>query len=199
LQMTTLFPLTIEESEVPQILGLSYLADFISAREQETLVAVIDEQPWNTTWERRRQFYGSTYGHEEGLVQPLPNWGLLLIDRMLGTALVDRPFDHMLVDEYLPGQGIAFHRDYSSFDRTVVSLSLLSPCVMEFREPKTRRLESLLLAPRSLLVLSDAARYKWQHGIARRKRDRWQGRLIIRGRRLSVTFRHRRSSQNRRE
>ena len=38
-----------------------------------------------------------------------------------------------LVNEYLPGQGIALHLDYQPFDRTVASLSLLSPCVMEFR------------------------------------------------------------------
>jgi hypothetical protein len=40
-----------------------------------------------------------------------------------------------------------------------------------------------------LLVLSDKARYEWQHGIARRKKDRWNGQIISRQRRLSVTFR----------
>ena len=95
----------------------------------------------------------------------------------------------MLVNEYLPGQGIALHRDYEPFDRTVVSLSLLSACVMDFRHVKSGRLESLLLEPRSLLVLSDEARYEWEHGIAPRKNDRWEGVTIPRARRLSVTFR----------
>jgi hypothetical protein len=40
-----------------------------------------------------------------------------------------------------------------------------------------------------LLVLSDEARYDWEHGIARRKNDRWQGLVVPRARRLSVTFR----------
>jgi alkylated DNA repair dioxygenase AlkB len=95
----------------------------------------------------------------------------------------------MLINEYLPGQGITLHRDYTPFDRTVVSISLLSACVMEFRELKTGRQESLLLEPRSLLILSDEARYEWQHGIARRKNDRWHGLRIPRARRLSITFR----------
>src|SRR3954467_6946430 len=87
----------------------------------------------------------------------------------------DRPFDQMLINEYLPGQGIALHRDYSPFDRTVVSISLLSACVMDFRELNTERHESLLLDQRTLLILPDEPRYGWQHAIPRRKNDHWQG------------------------
>ena len=60
---------------------------------------------------------------------------------------------------------------------------------MEFRHPPTGRKESLLLEPRSLLVLSDDARYEWEHGITARKRDVWQGMRVERSRRLSITFR----------
>src|SRR5438045_9721394 len=92
----------------------------------------------------------------------------------------------MLVNEYLPGQGIAPHRDDAPFGRVVASLSLLSPCVMDFRHRPTGRREQLLLEPRSLLVLSDEARYDWEHGIAARKKDAWQGLPLNSGRRLSV-------------
>lgn len=54
---------------------------------------------------------------------------------------------------------------------------------------ETGEQHSLLLEPRSLLVLSDEARYQWQHGIARRKNDRWHGVVIPLARRLSITFR----------
>ena len=70
-----------------------------------------------------------------------------------------------------------------------MSLSLLSPSVMGFRHPQTGRKESLLLKPRSLVVMSDEARYEWEHGIAPRKRDAWHGQRVERGRRLSVTIR----------
>jgi alkylated DNA repair dioxygenase AlkB len=108
---------------------------------------------------------------------------------MASEGISERLFDQMLINEYLPGQGIALHRDYEPFDRTVVSLSLLSACVMDFRHLKDGRRASLFLEPRSLLMLSDEARYDWQHGIARRKTDRWQGQAIRRSRRLSITFR----------
>jgi alkylated DNA repair dioxygenase AlkB len=93
------------------------------------------------------------------------------------------------VNEYYPGQGIALHCDYEPFDRTVVSISLLSPCVMDFRHVESGRRESMLLERCSLLILSDEARYDWQHGIARRKSDRWNGRRLVRARRVSITFR----------
>lgn len=111
------------------------------------------------------------------------------MERLLRDQIRPRPFDQLLVNEYLPGQGIAWHVDYQPFDRTVVSLSLLSACVMELRHVADGRREAILLEPRSLLVLSDEARYQWQHAIARRKSDRIQGVAIPRQRRLSVTFR----------
>jgi alkylated DNA repair dioxygenase AlkB len=110
---------------------------------------------------------------------------------MLTDGVTDVPFDQMLVNEYRPGQGISAHRDYAPFGRTVVSLSLLSQCVMDLRHPPTGRQERLLLEPRSLLMLADEARYEWEHGIAPRKRDHWRGLMVERTRRLSVTFRFR--------
>jgi alkylated DNA repair dioxygenase AlkB len=60
---------------------------------------------------------------------------------------------------------------------------------MNFRHADDGRKGSIVLEPRSLLILSNEARYEWQHGIAARKSDRWQGKVIPRARRLSVTFR----------
>ena len=34
---------------------------------------------------------------------------------MYRERLSERPFDQMLVNEYEPGQGIAFHRDHKPF------------------------------------------------------------------------------------
>jgi alkylated DNA repair dioxygenase AlkB len=169
--------------------GLRYLAGYLSEAEERALVEAIDALPWNTEWKRRRQPYGAGYGG--GDAAPIPDWGRRLADRMLADGVIDRPFDQMLVNEYTPGQGISSHRDYAPFGRTVVSLSLLSPCVMDLLHVATGRKESLLLEPRGLLVLSDEARYDWEHGIAPRKRDVWQGVRWDRGRRVSVTFRFR--------
>jgi alkylated DNA repair dioxygenase AlkB len=192
--MALLFPIVVDPEDVPAIPGLSYRAGYLSDQEEMELAQNIDAAPWDTSWERRRQPYGWSYGKQSGPPRPIPAWGLELAERLLNDGISDRCFDQMLVNEYLPGQGIALHFDYSPFDRTVASISLLSPCVMDFRQPTAGEQHSLLLERRSLLVLSDQARYEWQHGIARRKNDRWHGVLIPRARRLSITFRLAKSS-----
>ena len=188
--METLFPHSVTDADVPPVPGLRYLPEYVTRADERALVEAIDALPWNTEWRRRRQPYGAGYGRG-GAAPPIPDWGRLLADRMFADGVTDVPFDQMLVNEYLPGQGITPHRDYAPFGRTVVSLSLLSPCVMDFRHRASGRRERLLLLPRSLLVLSDEARYDWEHGIARRKGDVWHGQQVERGRRLSVTFRFR--------
>jgi alkylated DNA repair dioxygenase AlkB len=184
--MSALFP---EDSIVPVIPGLTYSPGFISAVEEGELIDAIEQEPWDESWDRRRQPYGASYGRERRTRPPIPDWGLTLAAKVFASGKSRYEFDQMLVNEYLPGQGIAMHCDYEPFDDTVASISLLSACVMEFRRLEDSRRASLLLEARSLLVLVGEARYEWQHGIARRKNDRWQGELFPRRRRLSVTLR----------
>jgi alkylated DNA repair dioxygenase AlkB len=190
LDMSTLFHLTDTDAEIPGVPGLCYLLGYVDKATEVALVRAIDSMPWNTEWKRRRQPYGAEYGNA-GELPAIPDWGRILARRMHADGITERVFDQMLVNEYMPGQGISSHRDYASFGRAVVSLSLFSPCVMDFRHRPTGRKECLLLEARSLLVLSDEARYEWEHGIAPRRRDVWQGMRIARRRRLSVTFRFR--------
>jgi alkylated DNA repair dioxygenase AlkB len=59
--------------------------------------------------------------------------------------------------------------------------------VLELAQGKQK--VSLLLEPRSAVVLQDDARYCWTHAIAGRKQDRWGEKVLPRERRLSLTFR----------
>ncbi|KAJ4432479.1 hypothetical protein ANN_21098 [Periplaneta americana] len=90
--------------------------------------------------------------------------------------------------------GIPPHVDtHSAFEDPILSLSLGSPIVMEFRHKDGRTLP-VLLPQRSLLVMSEEARYAWSHSITPRKMDivpTPNGSLTIqhRGERVSFTFR----------
>ncbi|MDF5727355.1 MAG: alpha-ketoglutarate-dependent dioxygenase AlkB [Rhizonema sp. PD38] len=96
----------------------------------------------------------------------------------------------MIVNEYEPCQGIANHTDCRTCSEdTIISISLVSACVMDFMNPKLGLEKSILLEPRSLIVLQKEARYDWTHGIAKRKTDKWEGLIIKRTRRVSLTFR----------
>ena len=61
---------------------------------------------------------------------------------------------------------------------------------MDFTHSSTGEKIVQRLEPRSLLIFSGEARYQWKHGIAARKSDKYDGQIIQRGRRISLTFRN---------
>ena len=181
--------------------GLTYIQDFIGIETHDALVAAIDAQPWKTNIGRRVQQYGYTYAYRTrrarsgpqeaafSYLGPLPEWTVAIAERFLQQGITALPFDQLIVNEYEPGQGIGAHiDDVVGFGEPIVSLSLLSSCVMDLMHPMHGRVP-ILLEPRSVLVLSGVARTKWSHGIAKRKTDPWLDRTLSRSRRLSMTFR----------
>jgi alkylated DNA repair dioxygenase AlkB len=98
--------------------------------------------------------------------------------------------DQVIVNEYLPGQGIGAHVDcVPCFGPAVAAVSLGSACVMDFTSPDRSSAVPVCLQPGSLCVMTGPARYEWRHAIAARKSDPAPGGRILRGRRVSVTFR----------
>lgn len=99
-----------------------------------------------------------------------------------------KSMDQCTVNEYLEGQGIRPHIEtIDAFTDVIMSLSLLSPIIMDFRQKDIKK--SIVLMPRSLLILSGKARYEWSHGIAHRKYDIINGTCTQRQRRVSLTYR----------
>ena len=191
--MTLLFE--IEPEPVPLISGLSYIPDFITAREERALMDEIDAQPWMDDLKRRVQHYGYRYDYkargvfDDSYLGPLPEFLGGVAGELCPSFFSKHP-DQAIVNEYLPGQGISAHIDCAPcFGEVIASLSLGSAVIMQFIHPETNQKESLYLEERSLLVLSGDARYLWQHCIPARKSDVVQGVKIERSRRLSVTFR----------
>jgi alkylated DNA repair dioxygenase AlkB len=177
--------------------GLTYIPNFITRDEEDALISNIDAQPWLNDLKRRVQHYGYKYDYKaraignNAYLGPLPDW-LSSISRKLHD---DRIFPlvpgQAIVNEYLPGQGISAHIDcVPCFSDTIASLSLGSPCVMGFSNPKTDEKKSIVLEDCSLIVLSGPARYEWQHAIPARKSDIINGIKTERTRRVSLTFRN---------
>lgn len=178
--------------EPPAIAGLSYVPELITASEEAELLHWIDYQPWRTDLKRRVQHYGYRYDYKARTISHDFELGALpaILDHYAARleAFEKKP-DQVIVNEYLPGQGISSHTDcIPCFGPTIASLSLGTPCMMDFVGPEDER-HALLLEPRSLLILSDDARYRWKHSIAARKSDRINGDTIKRERRVSLTFR----------
>jgi alkylated DNA repair dioxygenase AlkB len=180
----------------PEITGLSYIPNYIDESTEASLLEVIDSQPWMNDLKRRVQHYGWRYDYKARNVTSDLRIGALpdglqsyAVRLQQGGLFAEMP-DQVIINEYQSGQGISAHIDcVPCFAGIIASLSLGSPCLMDFRHSKTGEKSSLLLEPRSLLVLTGDARYVWQHAIAGRKTDRHQGETIQRTRRVSLTFR----------
>lgn len=176
--------------------GLLYIPNYIDASAEQELVDTIHAQPWITELKRRVQHYGWRYAYKARSVTndlrigALPEWLKTYAVGLQQAGYFPETPDQVIVNEYQLGQGISAHIDcVPCFADTIASLSLGSPCVMDFTHSKAREKSSLLLEPRSLLVLTGDARYVWQHAIAGRKTDRYQGQIIPRACRISLTFR----------
>lgn len=174
-----------------KISGLIYLPEFITEFQEKYVVQEIDKNPWSNELKRRVQHYGYKYDYTKKninasmRVDPLCPWMKVYANK-LKNYFEEIP-DQAIINEYLPGQGIARHIDCQPcFKKTIASLSLLSSCILEFTSKKDQTKHELLLEPRSLLILSGEARYEWFHGIPARKEDHG----IQRQRRISVTFRN---------
>ncbi len=176
------------------IAGLTYRQDYIDPAHAAALLHFIDAQPWRGDLTRRTQHYGYVYDYRARRVDPsmyigpLPTLLQTLSAQLHADKLLPLPPDQAIINEYLPGQGIADHIDCAPcFGAVVASLTLGSAVVMDFKQAGKH--EQLLLEPQSLLVLAGSARYDWTHGIAKRKRDTYAGQVFQRSRRVSVTFR----------
>ncbi len=175
------------EIDIP---GLTYISSYISSEYEEKLLKLIDTQEWNADLKRRTQHYGYKYDYTARSIDSsyylgeMPYW----IEELCGKLKEDGIFiekpDQVIINEYLPGQGIASHIDcVPCFGDVICSLSLAFGCVMSFTNGNYEK--SIYLEPHSLLILKDDSRYKWKHGIAARKSDNG----VKRRRRISLTFR----------
>lgn len=184
------------EDDAMRISGLTHIRGYINKDEQNKLINIIDQAEWSPILKRRVQHYGYRYDYKKGLLTSssylgaLPDWAQSLANKFSADGLTAKVPDQVIVNEYKPGQGITSHIDcVPCFGNTIISLSLGSSCVMDLTHSLTKEKVSLFLLPGSVLVLQREARYDWEHSIAPRKKDKYQGKHFVRSRRLSVTFR----------
>ena len=203
-----LFTLSDQQSPRPQspprngedidgIGGFRYIEDYINDNQHDWLLNQIDKNPWLEDLRRRVQHYGFKYDYKARKVNydmrigHLPEWLQALGRKLYEDGHMPAEPDQVIVNEYDPGQGISSHIDCEPcFANMIVSLSLGSGCIMDFtnKRDKTKKIP-VWLAPSSIIILKDEARYEWLHGIAPRKSDQWAGQTYERQRRVSLTFR----------
>ncbi|RWS16246.1 alpha-ketoglutarate-dependent dioxygenase alkB 6-like protein [Dinothrombium tinctorium] len=207
-----------------------YLPEFIDKEQEEYLLRSVENSPkpkWTYLSNRRLQNWGGL-PHRRGMIaEPLPIWLKIYCDKVSQLGVFDdKTPNHVLVNEYLPKQGIMPHEDGSLFYPTVATINLGSHTVLNFYKKNQHeatviepdyiegsercdrgvlrsKVFSLLLQPRSLLILKNDAYKDYMHGIEEVAEDvindqmvnlhlvsgAKSGDKLIRGTRVSLTIR----------
>ncbi|KAL1989325.1 hypothetical protein VTN96DRAFT_87 [Rasamsonia emersonii] len=199
--------MTLEAAKIKSLPDSAYyIPDFITAEEEERLLQKINSVPlprWTQLSHRRLQTWPSALTKSNKLLAaPLPAWLVSPIITPRFDALgcfADAPHgapNHVLINEYQPGQGIMPHEDGAAYYPLVATVSLGAPIVLDIyekrdpdrpeetythddnsdddnnndrqrRKPKFR----ILQEPRSLLITTKDLYTKYLHGIAERETD----------------------------
>jgi len=190
----------IRDDSWPQ--GLILYTGILELDSSRKLFNHIDQLEWSEVLSRKVQHYGYyyTYNIKEPQTQILekttspPKVLKCIADALFNLGILEDYPNQIIVNRYLPGEGIGKHRDhYPIFGKDVATLSLGSDIDMQF-EPYKNMAEGDMLNVRlpvgSILVFGGDARMKWSHEIKKRKTDLVNNKKITRGVRISVTFRH---------
>src|SRR5215211_7423406 len=111
--------------------GLRYQAEYVNTETEEALLETIDAQIWQNPFQRRVQHYGYVYDYRRRTIDEsmhlgaLPDWLQTLAERLQHDGWMEVVPDQVIINEYVPGQGIALHVDCEPcFGDTILSLSL---------------------------------------------------------------------------
>ncbi|KAJ8045292.1 Alpha-ketoglutarate-dependent dioxygenase alkB-like 6 [Holothuria leucospilota] len=154
--------------------------------------------------------------HPKGMIaEKLPQWLEIYANKIAKLGVFEeRVPNHVLVNEYKPQQGIMPHEDGPLFYPVVTTINLGSHSVLQFYQHSSKQdgdsqsenhsepIFTLLLKPRSLLILKDSVYTSYLHGIAECVEDTVDdnvanlsstenkvGEVLTRGVRISLTIR----------
>ena len=179
------------ETTVP---GLLLYHDFVSKSMEEELINEIDSQTWVVDYNRRLQYYGYRNELEApyGLIRfpvSMPPLIYKLSQNIVEQKIVPIQPDQVIINEYAPGEGLRPHKDRNYFENQICGVNLGSGCIMRFIKISGGDVADVEIPRRSVYVMQDEARYKWNHSIPSRKKDTVDGAVKHRERRLSITYR----------
>jgi len=207
-------PMDMQKYRVGELPSLFYIPNFLTAEEGNAILRRVEKMPessWANLKRRRLQNHGGT-PHPDGMIPcQVPQFIRAVMGALVEAGVFQeegRP-NHVLLNEYQRGQGIAPHQDGPLYLPIVAILSLDGPSLLQFwsslRATKSgEAAASVLCLSNSLLVFKDEAYESHWHGIVEREADVveghtcnlqllgdefYVGKVVERGRRISLTVR----------
>lgn len=159
-----------------------YIPNFITSDQEQSILSHIERTPkprWTQLLNRRLVNYGGV-PHPNGMIaEEIPDWLQSYVDKVNNLGIFEsQKANHVLVNEYLPDQGILPHTDGPLFYPIISTISCGAHTVLEFTKRESSGDEAtrevlfkLLLEPRSLLILKDTLYSDYMHGICEINED----------------------------
>ncbi|XP_073824838.1 alpha-ketoglutarate-dependent dioxygenase alkB homolog 6 [Musca autumnalis] len=168
-----------------------YIPNFITSEEEQRILSHVERTPkpkWTQLLNRRLINYGGVPHPNGMLAEEIPLWLQTYVDKINNLGMFEtQKANHVLVNEYLAGQGIMPHTDGPLFYPLIMTISCGSHTVLQFSKREKRdnspectednsKVESandgkrevlfkLILEPRSLLILKDELYSDYLHSI----------------------------------
>jgi alkylated DNA repair dioxygenase AlkB len=162
-----------DEAALPE--GFVYLPDFLSEAEEAGLLEIIPTLDFRIfeykgfPAKRRIVDYGWSYNFNTNQLSrgdDIPAFLLAVRARAAAAAQLEaEELEEALITEYSPGAQINWHRDLPMFEQ-VLGISLLQSCTFKLKPyQKEGKPLAIPLAPRSLYIMTGAARWSYLHHI----------------------------------
>ncbi|KAK6605595.1 Alpha-ketoglutarate-dependent dioxygenase alkB-like protein 6 [Botrytis cinerea] len=183
-------PTSLDQAQIKTLPSKAfYIPNFLTGEEEQILLQKDCHSPkprWKHLTHRRLQTWPSDLTKNTLLDAPLPKWLTdpvvsrllsLPVSQEIGTSHIfsDSPHgrpNHVLINEYLPNQGIMPHKDGSAYHPVVCTVSLGSSLCLNIygdKDDGTREEQPrwrIFQEPRSLLITTDELYTDYYHGIS---------------------------------
>lgn len=154
-----------------------YIPNFITENEEKEILKNVYSVPkpkWTCLKNRRLQDWGGV-PHKNGMIkEEIPQWLKKYMTRISDLKVYGSNYaNHVLINEYLPGQGIMPHLDGLLFYPTIATISCGSHTVLEFVDVENRtKICDVLLERCSLVILQNDMYTKYMHSISELEEDK---------------------------
>jgi alkylated DNA repair dioxygenase AlkB len=151
--------------------GLWYIEDYLDAEEVKKVESEIAKMDFfgvsYTTKSRRVCHFGYEYQYKSPILiacDPIPDLFSTIISRLPKITGIQFEPEQVIINEYLPGQGISPHIDHIKlFGDCIASLTIGSEATIKFELNKL--VKTVKPIPGSLYIMTHDARWKWKHSL----------------------------------
>ncbi|XWV25544.1 2Og-Fe(II) oxygenase [Tupanvirus deep ocean] len=159
--------------------GLWYITNYLTPDELNNVKEKIDNgdiklEPISKKFKSRRvAHYGYYYSYDRTGLKTAPSIPDYLdrlasvdkINNLVGEKIInDTKFDQVIINEYEPGQQIAYHTDHIKLFGPIVACITVGQAVpINFKLGNT--IKTINVEEGSMYIMTCDARYKWQHSL----------------------------------